>query len=117
MTHQEIEADEPFVFRTRLSPNPGVSAAYVEFHRAIPKELDNVMRAAGVLTWRIYLRRDVLTHVVEAKDRSRLKVELDQNPVNVAWQRQVAPYLAGGEEPEEDERRGTLIWDFSWPTR
>jgi hypothetical protein len=42
---------------------------------------------------------------------------LDADPTNRAWQREVAPFLA--REPAESilNTRGTLIWDFSWPTR
>lgn len=89
----------------------------MEFHRAIPKELDAAMRAAGVSSWKIYIRGSVLTHVVEAANRSRLSTELDNDPANIAWQRQVAPYLVAGDEPEENDEVGALIWDLSWPTR
>ena len=48
---------------------------------------------------------------------------LDTDPVNHAWQQQVAPFplapTAGDTAPDAPAptERGTLIWDISWPTR
>ena len=104
-----------FEFCTRLAP--GRELDYERFHRAIPADLDRAMRTAGVLGWRIYRDGTTLTHVVEACDRRRMEALLDADPVNRAWQTQVAPFLA--REPAESipNTHGTLIWDFSWPTR
>ena len=104
-----------FEFCTRLAP--GRELDYERFHCAIPADLDRAMRDAGVLGWRIYRNGTTLTHVVEARDRAQMQAGLDADPVNRSWQTQVAPYLAP--EPAEDipTTRGTLIWDFSWPTR
>jgi L-rhamnose mutarotase len=104
-----------FEFRTRLTA--GRELDYERFHRAIPADLDRAMRNAGVRSWRIYRNGTTLTHVVEARDRVRMQALLDADPTNRAWQREVAPFLA--REPAESilNTRGTLIWDFSWPTR
>ena len=104
-----------FEFCTRLAA--GRELDYERFHRAIPADLDRAMRDAGVLSWRIYRNGTTLTHVVEARDRRRMEALLDADPTNRAWQTQVTPYLAC--EPAESvlSTRGTLIWDFSWPTR
>jgi L-rhamnose mutarotase len=114
MTTEDPLEVETFEFRTRLAP--GLAAAYEQFHRAIPAELDSVMRASGVQGWQIFVRGDVLTHRVTA-NRARLKAELDPNPVNAAWQRQIAPYLVSGLEPDAPPQPGALIWDLSWPVR
>ena len=112
---------ETFEFRTRLKP--GREVEYEHFHRAIPADLDRAMRAAGVLGWRIYRNGTTLTHVVQAHGRARLQTVLEADPVNRAWQRQVAPFLRA---PAADDTapdvpapsgRGALIWDISWPTR
>lgn len=119
-----------FEFCTRLAP--GRERDYEFFHRAIPADLDRAMRAAGVLGWRIYRDGSTLTHVVEACDRARMRAALDSDPVNRAWQEQVAPFLAAAQDPPASAapasaapaavapgpaQRGVLIWDLSWPTR
>ncbi|MBB2967947.1 L-rhamnose mutarotase [Leifsonia aquatica] len=114
MTTETAGATESFEFRTRLAP--GMAAPYERFHRAIPAQVHQVMGESGVVSWQIFVRCDVLTHRVVA-DRTALKERLDLHPVNVAWQRQVAPYLIAGEEPTAPEQAGALIWDFSWPVR
>lgn len=128
-------ASESFVFVTRLKP--GLGAAYDAFHRAIPEDLDATMRAAGVLEWRIYRNREVLTHRVVAVDRRAMSATLDADPINQSWQRQVDPYLvpaipadasvpagvptsaaaSAGSWPIEAAAVGDLVWDISWPTR
>lgn len=109
-------ASESFEFHTWLGPHFG--PAYEEFHRAIPVELHTAMRAAGVLGWQIYRNDSLLTHRVIAEDRRRLDTELDSHPVNQRWQREVAPFLSAQQNsPVFPDDRGTLIWDFSWPTR
>ncbi|WP_157479991.1 L-rhamnose mutarotase [Leifsonia sp. Root227] len=115
MAQEDGVGAEKLEFRTRLKP--GMAEAYQEFHRAIHTELADVMREAGVLAWQIYRNGDVLTHRVETLQPSRLARELDPHPVNVSWQRQVAPYLAVGAEPAAVQYAGALIWDFAWPTR
>jgi L-rhamnose mutarotase len=106
---------ESFEFRTFLAP--GMGPAYDEFHRAIPADLDAVMRAAGVTGWRIYRNGTTLTHRVDAVDRQRMGEILDRDPVNQRWQQEVAPYLV--EAPADDDAGGDpgdLVWDFAWPT-
>jgi L-rhamnose mutarotase len=107
-------ASESFEFQTWLAP--GLGPAYEAFHRAIPADLDAAMRAAGVLEWRIYRHGTALTHRVVAQDRRRMSEALDKDPANESWQRQVAPYLADGTGVVPSDR-GTLVWDFTWPTR
>ena len=112
---------EIFEFCTRLVP--GREFEYEVFHRAIPADLDRVMRAAGVLGWRIYRNDTTLTHVVEALSRAGMQAALEADPVNRAWQQQVAPFLLApaaadtAHNAPAHAERGALIWDFSWPTR
>jgi L-rhamnose mutarotase len=110
---------ETFEFRTCLAA--GRELDYERFHRAIPADLDRAMRDAGVVGWRIYRDRTNLTHVVEACDRERMQATLEADPVNRAWQKQVAPFLAPSSRSaglaSPATARGTLIWDMSWPTR
>jgi L-rhamnose mutarotase len=106
---------EPFEFHTFLAPGQG--PAYDDFHRAIPADLDAVMRAAGVIAWRIYRNDLILTHQVVALDRQQMDEILDQDPVNQRWQKEVAPYLVDTPATDIGDDPGDLVWDFSWPTR
>lgn len=112
-----------FAFCARLAA--GRELGYERFHRAVPADLDRAMREAGVLGWRIYRNGSNLTHVVETRDRTRMRRILDTDPVNLAWQQQVAPFLDPAANSGDDHAtpvppesaRGALIWDLSWPTR
>jgi L-rhamnose mutarotase len=106
---------ESFEFRTFLAA--GMGPAYDDFHRAIPGDLDAAMRAAGVIGWRIYRNGTTLTHRVVALDRRRMGQVLDRDPVNMRWQKQVAPYLVEAPAGDVGGDPGDLVWDFSWPTR
>ena len=115
MNRDDGSTAEALEFRASLAP--GMAWPYAEFHRAIPADLDAVMRAAGVRSWQIFLNGNVLTHRVTTGSRERLRELLDPHPVNLAWQRQIAPYLTAGQPAEAPGGPGALIWDFSWPTR
>lgn len=105
---------DTFAFCTHLVP--GREEEYERFHRAVPAELKSVMRAAGVLNWRIHRNGTTLTHFVEARSREFMRAYLDSDPVNVRWQQQVAPFLAPHGDRQPAAEPGRLIWDFSWPT-
>jgi L-rhamnose mutarotase len=109
---------QTFSFTTLLAA--GRERDYEQFHRSIPAALDHAMRSAGVVGWRIHRDGTTLTHFVEALDRARMEAQLGADPVNLAWQDQVAPFLApasSGADALPAAEAGALIWDFSWPTR
>ncbi|MDV9174788.1 L-rhamnose mutarotase [Streptomyces sp. W16] len=68
-------------------------AAYESAHREVPKELTAAIRAAGATSWTIWRSGTDLFHVLECDDYARLLAELDQLPVNVAWQARMAQLL------------------------
>ncbi len=100
---------------TRL--RPGMAGAYEEFHRAVPQRVDESLRRAGVLGWKIYLRDEVLTHCVFVQDRSETEALLDGDPTSPWWLAQANQYLVEGSSPEVKHPLGRLIWDLDWPTR
>ena len=107
---------ETFTFTTLL--RAGKERDYERFHQAIPAELDAAMRAAGVLGWQIRRHGTTLTHTVTAESRAQMNRILEDDSVNRAWQREVAPFLASGRPtPPPGTDPGALIWDLSWPTR
>ncbi|WP_262057078.1 L-rhamnose mutarotase [Streptomyces sp. STR69] len=68
-------------------------AAYESAHREVPEELTAAIRAAGATSWTIWRSGTDLFHVLECADYARLLAELDQLPVNVAWQARMAQLL------------------------
>jgi L-rhamnose mutarotase len=95
---------------------PGAAEAYEEFHRAVPRRIDEQLRRAGVLSWQIYRRGDVLTHCVR-KDGREHAAEPDDIATSAWWREQVKPFLMEGASPAVTRPRGRLIWDLDWPTR
>lgn len=68
-------------------------AAYEAAHREVPAELTQAIRAAGATSWTIWRSGTDLFHVIECDDYARLLAELEQLPVNVAWQARMAELL------------------------
>ncbi|MFJ4898062.1 L-rhamnose mutarotase [Streptomyces sp. NPDC088727] len=59
---------------------------YEAAHREVPAELTRAIRAAGATSWTIWRSGTELFHVIECEDYARLLAELEELPVNVAWQ-------------------------------
>ncbi|MFD5190725.1 L-rhamnose mutarotase [Streptomyces sp. NPDC058357] len=59
---------------------------YEAAHREVPAELTAAIRAAGATSWTIWRSGTDLFHVIECEDYAVLLAELEQLPVNVAWQ-------------------------------
>lgn len=72
---------------------PDRIAEYESAHLDVPKELTAAIRAAGATSWTIWRSGTDLFHVLECDDYARLLAELDQLPVNVAWQARMAQLL------------------------
>ncbi|MEW1646608.1 MULTISPECIES: L-rhamnose mutarotase [unclassified Streptomyces] len=68
-------------------------AAYEDAHREVPEELTAAIRAAGATSWTIWRSGTDLFHVLDCDDYARLLAELDQLPVNVAWQARMTQLL------------------------
>ena len=73
---------------------PDRIAEYESAHHDVPKELTAAIRAAGATSWTIWRSGTDLFHVLECDDYARLLRELDQLPVNVAWQARMAQLLS-----------------------
>lgn len=107
---------ESFEYSERL--RPGLGYAYELFHRAIPSEVVQAFRSAGVVDWRIYRNGEILTHEVVADDRERMAELLSTDAASEIWRRQVASYLSVEEVACPSlEGKGYLIWELSWSTR
>ncbi|WP_405901136.1 L-rhamnose mutarotase [Streptomyces sp. NBC_00727] len=62
------------------------TAEYEAAHREVPPELTRAIRAAGARSWTIWRSGTDLFHLIDCDDYARLPAELEQLPVNVAWQ-------------------------------
>ena len=95
---------------------PGAAEAYEEFHRAVPRRIDEQLRRGGVLSWQIFRRGDVLTHCVR-KDGVDRAPGADDVATSAWWRELVKPFLVEGASPAVERPLGRLIWDLDWPTR
>ncbi|WNI20879.1 L-rhamnose mutarotase [Streptomyces sp. ITFR-16] len=68
-------------------------AEYEAAHREVPPELTRAIRAAGAASWTIWRSGTDLFHLIDCEDYARLLAELEQLPVNVAWQARMAELL------------------------
>ncbi|MFG3527338.1 L-rhamnose mutarotase [Streptomyces sp. NPDC047917] len=59
---------------------------YEAAHREVPAELTAAIRAAGATSWTIWRSGTDLFHVIDCEDYAALLAQLEQLPVNVAWQ-------------------------------
>ncbi|MFF7637996.1 L-rhamnose mutarotase [Kitasatospora sp. NPDC008050] len=66
---------------------------YEAAHRAVPAELAIAIRAAGVSSWTIWRSGTELFHLLDCEDYGRLLAELEQLPVNIAWQARMGDLL------------------------
>jgi L-rhamnose mutarotase len=66
---------------------------YERAHREVPAELTDAIRAAGATSWTIWRSGTDLFHVIDCASYSALLAELENLPVNVAWQARMAELL------------------------
>ncbi len=66
---------------------------YEQAHAAVPAELTDAIRAAGVTGWTIWRSGTDLFHVIDCADYAAMLAALDASPVNGAWQGRMAELL------------------------
>jgi L-rhamnose mutarotase len=100
---------ERIALRTRLKP--GYEETYDREHAQIPAELEAVMRANGVRSWRIFRDGLDLFHFVEVDDYAALQAALKDHPADQAWQAQMNRLLDG----DFDKGAGglPLVWEMT----
>ncbi|MGW1286521.1 L-rhamnose mutarotase [Streptomyces sp. NPDC001118] len=93
---------------------PDRIAAYEAAHRDVPKELTAAIRAAGATSWTIWRSGTDLFHLLECVDYGRLLAELEQLPVNVAWQARMAELLDVVHDYSRDGAEAGLpvVWEL-----
>lgn len=66
---------------------------YEQAHTAVPTELTDAIRAAGVTGWTIWRSGTDLFHVIDCADYPAMLAVLAASPVNCAWQESMTELL------------------------
>jgi L-rhamnose mutarotase len=66
---------------------------YEQMHMAVPAELTDAIRSAGVTRWTIWRSGTDLFHVIDCADYAVMLSALNANPVNAEWQARMAELL------------------------
>lgn len=87
---------------------------YEQAHAAVPAELTDAIRAAGVATWTIWRSGTDLFHVIDCADYAAMLAALAANPVNVAWQARMAELLGTGHDYSADGAAAAMpvVWQL-----
>jgi L-rhamnose mutarotase len=87
---------------------------YEAAHREVPTALTDAIRAAGATSWTIWRSGTDLFHLLECEDYGRLLAELEQLPVNVAWQARMAGLLDVAHDYSESGSQAGLpvVWEL-----
>ncbi|MGI8458556.1 MAG: L-rhamnose mutarotase [Propionibacteriaceae bacterium] len=101
---------ESIALHTRLKA--GKEADYDRIHAQIPPELDVRLRAAGVTGWSIWRSGRELFHLVEVTDYQAMRRALADDPVNVAWQGQMAELLEVPDDYSGDDSGLAQVWSL-----
>jgi len=75
----------------RLTIRPGCIEAYDESHRHVWPEMLQALKSAGISNYSIFRRDRLLILVLEVDDFERAWAQLDKDPVNLRWQKEMAP--------------------------
>jgi L-rhamnose mutarotase len=95
---------------TRLKP--GAEAEYEAAHEEVPEDLLRAIRAAGATKWTIWRSGQDLFHVIECEDYARLLRELEDLPVNVAWQARMAELLDVAHDYADAAAGLPVVWEL-----
>jgi L-rhamnose mutarotase len=102
-----------YAFMLRL--RPGVEAAYEESHRAVWPEMLELLKRSGISEYSIYRRGRMLILVLRCRDFEETWSKIDADPVNISWQKAMAPFFAPVEEVQPGERFAMLEEIFYLP--
>jgi L-rhamnose mutarotase len=96
---------------TRLKA--GKEAEYERVHASIPAELEERLRAAGVVNWRIWRSGRDLFHEIEVADYRAMRRALADDPVNLAWQERMAELLEVEDDYTGEDDGLPLVWSLA----
>ncbi len=102
---------ERIALHTRL--RPGAEAEYERVHRVIPPELERLLRAHGVVGWRIYRSGRDLFHFVECEDYAAFLAAVERDPINLAWQKRMSEVLEVAHDYSDPASNALpLVWQL-----
>ena len=102
-----------YAFMLRL--RPGVGEAYDESHRAVWPEMLALLKNAGISEYSIYRRDDLLILTLRTADFEATWSRIENDPVNLRWQKAMAPFFAANEGLRAGERFPMLEEVFYLP--
>ena len=89
-----------FILRLR----PGMTEAYEKAHREVWPEMLALLKSVGISEYSIYRRDDLLILALRCADFEASWSRLDNHPVNLRWQKAMAPLFAPHEGLRPGER-------------
>ena len=87
-----------------LRLKPGAAEAYEKAHREVWPEMLAMLKNAGISEYSIYRRDELLILTLRAVDFEATWSKFDNDPVNIRWQRTMAPLFAPNERLRPSER-------------
>jgi len=102
-----------YAFLLRL--RPGAAADYEEAHHSVWPEMLALLKRAGISEYSIYRRDDLLILALRTKDFEATWSRIENDPVNLRWQAEMAPYFAPNEALRAGERFPMLEEVFYLP--
>jgi L-rhamnose mutarotase len=91
-----------YAFMLRL--NPGVAEEYEKAHREVWPEMLTLLKSVGISEYSIYRRDELLILALRCADFEASWSQLDNHPVNLRWQKAMAPLFAPHEGLRPGER-------------
>jgi L-rhamnose mutarotase len=98
-----------------LRLRPGAAAAYEEAHRAVWPEMLALLKSAGISEYSIYRRDDLLILALRATNFEASWSQIENHPVNLRWQAEMAQYFGPLEGLRPGERFPMLNEVFYLP--
>jgi L-rhamnose mutarotase len=89
-----------FILRLR----PGMAEAYEKAHREVWPEMLALLKSVGIGEYSIYRRDELLILALRCADFEASWNKLDNHPVNLRWQKAMAPLFAPHEGLRPGER-------------
>jgi L-rhamnose mutarotase len=81
-------------FAFMLQLREGAAAAYEEAHREVWPEMIEMLKRGGMREYSIFRRDHLLFLTFKAEDFEATWSQFDQDPVNIRWQKAMAPLFA-----------------------
>lgn len=104
-----MSTSQVVALHTRLAE--GCIEKYEAVHAIIPPELDSVLRAAGVTSWRIWRDGRDLFHWVEVENFEAMQAHLAADPVDRLWQQRIGELLETTSD-SSSVRALPLVWEL-----